>query len=90
MEIEKLEKRKARYQERSPTPPVVGIIDEDLEDGYKTNLKVPSSSPFAKKNGIDNSSSKTMFMNSMGLCKANDDQKIGKIWKFAHPTSDQN
>ena len=74
VEIAKLEKRKARYLERSPSPPnvVPAVSASDLKPP-SPELPIPSVAPH--KNNLAESNAKLMYMSAIGLCRVPDSDK---------------
>ena len=76
VEIEKLERRKARYQERSPSP-IMTSSQTSLSQMQipLPSLPLPSVSPTVSS--IPCSKSKGLFMNGLGLNSVTLEQKRG-------------
>ena len=76
VEIEKLEKRKARYQERSPSPITNSSANLTQMPTPLPSLSLPSVSPMAAR--FAGSKEKIRFMNELGLTNVSLEHKQGK------------
>ena len=71
IEIQKLEKRKSRLRERSPSPPPG--LEEELGRCSSPCLPLPSVPPHL--NRLPESHAKAMYLHAIGLCRASEEQK---------------
>ena len=78
IEIQKLEKRKSRLRERSPSPPPVE--EEVLGRSASPSLPLPSVPPHLNK--LPESHAKVMYLSAIGLCRNTEEQKVNheQVW----------
>ena len=78
IEIQKLEKRKSRLRERSPSPPPVE--DDFLGRSASPTLPLPSVPPHLNK--LPESHAKVMYLSAIGLCRNTEEQKLNheQVW----------
>ena len=75
IEIEKLERRKKRLRERSPSP-----IDTSETRSVSPELPLPSVAPHL--NQLQETHAKAMYLSAIGLCRNTEEQKVSNeiIW----------
>ena len=78
IEIQKLEKRKSRLRERSPSPPPAE--DDILGRSASPTLPLPSVPPHLNK--LPESHAKVMYLSAIGLCRNTEEQKVchEQVW----------
>ena len=76
LEIAKLEKRKARYQERSPSPPISLSFSSSSKIGIRASSpKLPVPNHLGR---LPDTEDKIVFLDSLGLARISDKEKEGK------------
>lgn len=86
MEIEKLERRKARYLERSPSPhSATSPTPPEAAAGILTRvpsptLPLPSTQPQGAALRVPESGTKAMFTTSLGLWRLSEEEKQGIVF----------
>ena len=72
IEIEKLEKRRERLRERSPSP----VRDERASDERPSSPSLPLPSVSPHLNRLPESHAKAMYLSAIGLCRNSEEQKL--------------
>lgn len=82
MEIEKLQRRKVLFLERSPSPPSFPLSSSDGDSVFPLDprpespiLPLPSTPPHL--NHLPESNAKIMYMSAIGLLRVSDEEKQG-------------
>ena len=84
LEIAKLEKRKARYQERSPSPPISLSFSSSSKIGIRASSpKLPVPNHLGR---LPDTEDKIVFLDSLGLARISDKEKEGKQASVILPT----